>query len=108
MIASQLSLSITIQGLSERMFIMNIPEYINFLVNNRYKYDFQDYNLCCFWWLLFDCFQFPKNHSQAPLETGVAHSWVGLGALPIVPGRLNLLLPVKALGKDLKSLFEGS
>ena len=60
-----------------------------------------------FLWLLF-CFQFPKNYAQSPLETGVSHSPVGLGALPSVPGRLHLLLPVKALGKVLNSPLEGS
>ena len=45
-----------LQGLSERMLIMNILEYIFFLVNNSYKYDFRttidvvfyDYSLFAF------------------------------------------------------------
>ena len=52
-------------------------------------------------------FQVPNNYAKAPLETGVAHSPVGLGALPIMPGQLHLLLPVKALGKGLNSPLEG-
>ena len=49
-----------------------------------------------------------KINAQAPLETCVAHCQVGLCALPIVPGQLHLLLRVKALGKGLNSLLEGS